>query len=70
LKNLLRAYAKLVQKRKGSGDIMKYLAIFNILQMVYGQILRPLLMKAINDPNEEWDDVVLAMVDRLFDYTP
>jgi len=49
---------------------MKYLAIFNILQMVYGQILRPLLMKAINDPNEEWDDVVLAMVDRLFDYTP
>ena len=70
MKNLLRAYAKLVQKRKGSGDIMKYLAIFNILQMVYGQILRPLLMKAINDPNEEWDDVVLAMVDRLFDYTP
>lgn len=49
---------------------MKYLAIFNILTMVYGQILRPLLKKAIDDPETEWDDLVLSMVDRLFNYTP
>jgi len=49
---------------------MKYLAIFNILKMVYGQILRPLLKQAIDNPNEEWDEVVLGMVDRLFDHNP
>ena len=49
---------------------MKYFAIFNILQLVYGQILRPLLKKAIDDPESEWDDLVLSMIDRLFDHTP
>jgi len=49
---------------------MKWYAIFNVLNMVYGQILRPLLKSAIDDPESEWDDFVLSMVDRLFDYTP
>lgn len=48
---------------------MKWFAIFNILNMVYGQILRPMLKKAIDNPDEEWDEFVLDMVDRLFDYT-
>ncbi len=47
---------------------MKWVVIFELVRTVYAKILRPLLVKAIDDPNETWDDVVLAMVDRLFQY--
>jgi len=47
---------------------MLYRLIFQLLQKVYAEVLRPLLVKAIEDPNEVWDDVILGMIDRLFDY--
>ncbi len=48
---------------------MKYVIIFGLVKTVYGKILRPLLVKAIDDPDEEWDDVILGIVDRIFQYT-
>lgn len=47
---------------------MKLALIFKFLTMVYAQVLRPLLVKAIDDPDEEWDDMILGIVDRLFNY--
>lgn len=47
---------------------MKYLLIFELIQAAYAKLLRPLLVKSIDDPDTEWDDVVLRMVDRLFDF--
>jgi hypothetical protein len=31
-------------------------------------MLRDLVKKAVDDPNEEWDDVLLSVLDRLFNY--
>jgi len=47
---------------------MMYLAIYKLVCMAYREVLRDLLKKAINDPNEEWDDVVLEVMDKLFNY--
>lgn len=44
--------------------------VFLLIKAVYSQFLRPLVVKAINDPNSEWDDFVLARLDALFDYKP
>ena len=48
---------------------MNYAGIYMIVKMVYKTILRPLLVKAIADPEEVWDDFVLKIVDRVFDYS-
>ena len=47
---------------------MKLTAIITILRMAYKMILRDLLVNAINDPEQEWDDIVLKMLDSLFGY--
>lgn len=39
-----------------------------IMKFVYKTILRELIVKAIDNPNSEVDDFVLALLDRLFDY--
>ena len=46
----------------------KYGIIFALIGQAYGSILRPLLKKAIDDPAEEWDDLVLEICDRLFGF--
>lgn len=46
----------------------KYVLIYTLLKQVYANLLRPLLVKAIDDPEEEWDEIVLKMVDGLFGY--
>lgn len=51
-------------------DGVKFAAIMQIMKMLYTSILRPLLVKAIDDPNEAWDDYILEIVDRVFGYTP
>jgi len=48
---------------------MKFTVIYALLKQIYKTILRPLLVKAIDDPDEDWDDVVLSIVDKLFDYS-
>lgn len=42
--------------------------VFFIIKLVYKTILRELIVKAIDNPDSEIDDFVLAMLDRLFDY--
>ena len=43
-------------------------AIFSLMKMAYKMILRDLLVSAIDDPNQEWDNVVLDITDKIFDY--
>lgn len=47
---------------------MIYKGLYEVLCLVYATMLRPLLVKAIDDPDEEWDDILLAAVDRFFNY--
>lgn len=47
---------------------MKFMAIWEIAKMAYSVILRDLLKKAIDDPNTEWDDIVLGICDKIFEY--
>lgn len=42
--------------------------IMTFMGIMYSMILRPLLEKAIADPDEEWDDMVLMICDRVFNY--
>jgi hypothetical protein len=39
---------------------------FNMAGMAYEQYLRELVIEKIDDPNNLWDDRVLAMFDALF----
>lgn len=36
--------------------------------MAYATILRALVLKAIDDPDSEIDDIVMSILDRIFDY--
>ena len=47
---------------------MKLALILKFMSVAYRMILRDLLKKAIDDPNEEWDDMILKMLDSLFGY--
>jgi len=49
---------------------MKWEAMIALIQLAYSTILRPLLINAINDPDQEWDDIVLDIIDRIFQYEP
>ena len=39
-----------------------------LVKYAYRVILRDLLIKAIDNPDSEVDEFVVAMLDRLFDY--
>jgi len=47
---------------------MRSMIIWEIASMVYARLLRDLIVKAINDPDSDWDDVLLRIVDSIFDY--
>jgi len=47
---------------------MKIMVIMKVMGMLYSQILRSLLKKAIDDPEQEWDDFVLGLCDKIFGY--
>ena len=44
--------------------------IIDMLKVAYARVLRGLLLKAIDDPDEQWDDYVLAILDKIFEYRP
>jgi len=46
----------------------KFEALWKLAKMAYSLVLRPLLVAAVEDPDKEWDDVILGIVDRLFEY--
>ncbi|MBA7471391.1 hypothetical protein ES707_06697 [subsurface metagenome] len=41
-----------------------------LIKIAYAQLLRPVLFKAIDNPDVEWDDFVMDRMDALFDYKP
>lgn len=43
-------------------------SLWTIIKMVYKHILRPLVLKAIDDPESEVDDFVMRLLDNLFEY--
>lgn len=45
-----------------------YKTIYDVLCMVYSSILRPVLKKAVDDPNQDWDEIVMRIVDAMFNY--
>jgi hypothetical protein len=60
---------KYLKELKGDNLMnIKYMVLWNLAKLAYRQILRNLLYDAVNDPKEEWDDVILEITDRLFDY--
>jgi len=48
---------------------IKIPAIFGLVKIAYRMILRDLLLSAIEDPDQEWDDIVLEICDKIFDYS-
>lgn len=44
------------------------IAVWLLVKLAYRTILRDLLVKAIDDPEKEWDDAVLRALDGLFGY--
>lgn len=42
--------------------------VWNVVKMIYGTILRPLVEEKISDSESQIDDFVLAMLDRIFEY--
>ena len=47
---------------------MNYTSVYMISRIMY-QITRPILLKAIDDPDEEWDDFLMQLCDSVFGYT-
>lgn len=53
-------------------DVKEKIQLFGIMMLMkvaYQYILRPLLKQAIDNPDETWDETVMEIVDRLFNYT-
>ena len=47
---------------------MKITLYWGVAKVIYKMVLRDLLMRAIDDPDQEWDDWVLGICDKIFDY--
>jgi len=45
-----------------------YRLLYGIACYAYSNGVRELVKKAIDDPNEAWDDLALAALDRIFNY--
>jgi len=52
----------------GGNTMGKYFVVFELLNMAYSKILRSLVLKAIDDPDSEIDELVMSILDRLFNY--
>jgi len=46
---------------------MKSLLLFQLIQMVYKAILRPLVQKEVDDTESDIDNLLMEMIDRIFD---
>ena len=43
--------------------------LYGMACKLYGIWLRPLIKKAVNDPEEEWDDALMGALDFLFRFS-
>ena len=41
--------------------------ILMILKAIY-PTMRPILKKAVNDPDQDWDDVLMSVLDKILGY--
>ena len=46
--------------------MLKYTIFKRVADMLYSSIFRDLLLKAIDDPDQEWDDDVMRFCDAFF----
>ena len=46
----------------------KYFSIYSLLCYAYKTLIRKILLKAIDDPDQSFDDVIMALLDKLFNY--
>jgi len=42
--------------------------IWKLVKQVYASSLRPVLLKAVDNPDVEWDDWLMRFVDNIFEY--
>ena len=48
--------------------MVKTRVLWTLAKYLYANILRSILKQAIDDPNVEWDDAIMAICDRVFEY--
>lgn len=44
----------------------KYLLIYTFIKSLYNNGLRDVIISLINDPDSDWDDAMLAILDAMF----
>lgn len=49
---------------------VKLFGIIMIMKAAYRYLLRGLIKSAVDNPDENWDDTLMEILDRLFDYKP
>lgn len=57
---------KYIQK---GGDHVIYKMLYGIVCYAYANGLRDLVKKAIDDPNSDWDEIALGILDKVFNYS-
>ena len=47
---------------------MWYKMLYGVVCQMYKAGLRQLVVNSINDPDTDWDDVAISILDKIFDY--
>jgi hypothetical protein len=47
---------------------MVYKMLYGVVCYAYANGLRALVKKAIDDPDTDWDDIALGILDKIFNY--
>lgn len=47
---------------------MDYHTMFKMVTSIYAKLIRPLLVKEVQGTDTKWDDVLLDLVDEIFEY--
>lgn len=42
--------------------------VYDLIAIAYRQIIRPLVVEKVQSSDPKWDDFLLSMLDKLFDY--
>jgi len=45
-----------------------YQSLYNLICLTYASLIRPLLKRAVDNPDEDWDDILMQLVDGLFNF--
>lgn len=60
--------AKYLEEESRDMNEVKLSFIFGILCSLYKQWIRTILLRAVDDPNADWDDWLMKFADRVFKY--